>query len=277
VKLKPMKRMTRKPAPRPARRRDPVARLAWACLALSVAIAFYWLIWGFARPLPKPLAPDPAALAVRPLAPSAPAPGLIAAIVARPLFLPGRQGEEQAFPGMLPMPVGTGSLDDARLIGIASEPFGGVAIVSHDGRQTRVRQGEELDGWTLDRVQDNVAYFVRGDEMRDLQLAYRPDQTSPGGGAVGAGAPRPPSYPPMPPGARLPGGGMPGGGMPGASMPGATPGGAAPPLYPYMPPGMNPPNGGMPSYPPGTMPSQSEEAARNAYQEALRQGALPRP
>ncbi|MDR0702878.1 MAG: hypothetical protein LBF61_10875 [Azoarcus sp.] len=262
-----LKLMLLEPKPRAARRVDLVARLAWICLALSVAIAFYWLIWGFARPLPKPLAPDPAALVVPPVAPSAPAPGLIAAIAARPLFLPGRQGQEQAFPGMSPASAGADSLDDAHLIGIASEPSGGVAIVSHGGRQARVRQGEELDGWTLDRVQGNVAYFVRGGEMRDLQLAYRPGQPPPGGGALGAVPPRSPSYLPMPPGARLPGG----------VMPSAAPGGAAQAPYPYMPPGMNLPNGGIPPYPPGGMPPRNEEAARNAYQGTLRQGTPPPP
>jgi hypothetical protein len=121
-----------------------------------------------------------------------------------------------------------------------------------------VRQGEELDGWTLDRIQDNVAYFTRGGEMRDLQLAYRPGQTPPGGGALGTGAPRPRPYPHMPSGA----------------MP---PDGPPQPLYPYMPPNMNAPHDGMSPYPPGGAPSPSEEAARNAYREALRQGTLPPP
>ncbi|MDR1063754.1 MAG: hypothetical protein LBL48_07460 [Azoarcus sp.] len=254
-----------KPKPKsPVRRPDPVARLAWICLALSVAIAFYWLIWGFARPLPEPVAPDPAMLAVRPVAPPAPAPEAVAAITARPLFLPGRQAQGHAFPGAMSAPVETDTLGGVRLIGVASELDGGIAIISHGGRQSRVRQGEEFDGWTLDRIQDNVAYFVRGGEMRDLPLMRGAGQTPPGG-ALGGGAPRPPPYPNIPPGARPPGGGMPDGApqMPYPYMPpnarapaGGMPDGASPPPYPYLPPGAESIDGMPPSSP--TLPPPGE-------------------
>jgi hypothetical protein len=220
-----------------ASRLDPAARLSWICLALSVAITFYWLIWGFARPLPEPVVPNPAMLAVRPAVPSAPTPEAVAAITARPLFVPGRQ-QDYAFNDMQSAPVDTG-LSDARLTGIASEADGGIAIVSHGGKQTRVRQGEDLDGWTLERIQDNVARFMRGNEMYDLPLTRQPGQTPPGGG----GAPQAPPYPYMPSGMNAP---------PGANVP-----------------------GGMQPFPPNGMPNPGMEPGQDAYPDASQQGMPP--
>jgi hypothetical protein len=230
-----------KPKPPP----DPIARLAWICFALGVAIVFYWTIWGFPRALPKPLAPDPSAFAVHPVAP--PAPSIVAAITERPLFLPGRQAQNSAPYGAALAPNEADFLNEARLVGIASEPDGGIAIVSLGGKQRRVRQGEEIDGWTLDRIQSNAAYFTKGGELHGLRLVYRPGQAPP---TQAFGAPRP--Y--IPPGPKNSGGG--------------------PPQYPHMPLGMEAP-ADMQAFP-QTAPPQSAEAAQNAYRETLiRQGAAP--
>ncbi|MDR0635279.1 MAG: hypothetical protein LBF91_09925, partial [Azoarcus sp.] len=148
----------------PDRPLDPVARLGRICLALGASIVLYWLIWGRSRALPGPVAPDPEMFAAHAIARPEPAPAIVAAITARPLFLPERQAQDPAASGEAAAFVDAGPLSDARLVGIASESGGGIAIVSRGGTQFRVRQGEAVDGWTLESIRDNIAHFTRGDE-----------------------------------------------------------------------------------------------------------------
>jgi hypothetical protein len=253
-----------KPGLLPIRFLNPVAFLGGVCFGLGVLIVVYWLICGQARAWPKPLIPDPAVLATHVIVRPEPAPAVVEAIVERPLFLPGRQAQAQSFSGTEDASVEAGSLSDARLVGIASEPEGGVAIISSGGSQFRVRQGEDVDGWTLKRIRNNVAHFVRGDETHDLQLMYRHDQQSAAGAPPGGNhPPQAPSF--MPPGAPQ---------APSFIQPGVPPGGNYPPQAPsFIQPGAPAP-GGNPPQPNAGLP----QGAEAAYREALmRQGIQPPP
>jgi len=98
--------------------------------------------------------------------------------------------------------------------------------VSRGGTQVRVRQGERLDDWTLESLQDNLARFVRGGETHELPLIRNVNQSS--GLGAAAFVPPDPSQPGMMPPGMPPG--MPQGMPP--DMPTPSPDGGIPPAMP---------------------------------------------
>jgi hypothetical protein len=195
----------------PARPFNPITLLTRTCFALGGLIAFYWLIhiiWP--RALPAPVVPDPTALVAHVVTTPAPNPTIVAAITERPLFLPERRGQPGEDPaGGSAMPPGGGdALADARLVGIAGDADGGIAIISRGGAPTRVRQGEQFEGWMLETLEDRSARFTNeGGEVRELHLTYKEQpqgwaEAPPGGMPPIAGnvpAPPPGGFP-APPG-----------------------------------------------------------------------------
>jgi hypothetical protein len=202
-----LKRSVRAAAPAPALF-NPITLLTRVCFALGGLIVVYWLIhtiWPLR--LPRPVLPDPATLAAHVTVTPSPNPTIVAAITERPLFQPDRQplpGDEPA--GNSGMPVNTDSFNDARLVGIAGDADGGIAIISHGEASSRVRQGEQFEGWTLEALEDRSARFVSASGVRELHLMYEPGQppaAAPGFSGMPAGN-MPPSFSGEAPGAQPP-------------------------------------------------------------------------
>lgn len=141
-------------------------------LGLLGALAAFW--WRLAPPWqpPPPLLPDPATLAPPVLAHAPLDAAVVQAIAERPLFAAGRRadaGDAAADAG------GTDAARDIRLLGLLGSGERSVAIVSSGGRTRRVRQGEQLDGWTLQGNDGRSARFTRGESpSRELQMVHAP-------------------------------------------------------------------------------------------------------
>ncbi|MDR0717156.1 MAG: hypothetical protein LBF50_07055 [Azoarcus sp.] len=180
---------------RPSSRRlsDPVSRLTRLCAVLGILIVLYWLLLARARPLPEAVVPDPSALTAQTVTRPPPNPTIIAVFTARPLFLPDRRPLPPDNAPTEEIPVVVDPFGGARLVGVIAEPEGGVAIILRDGKQHRVRQGEQFDGWTLVMLEDRLARFTgaRGD-ARELQLTYKHDPAgkAPPAAAKAPGTPR---------------------------------------------------------------------------------------
>jgi hypothetical protein len=178
-------------------RSSPITLLAWTCILLSALIVAYWAV-NFIHPrsLPDPIVPDPASLVARAVTTPQPNPTAIEAITERPLFLPERRSPPDEGAGNIAaVPLGD-AFTDVRLVGIAGDVDGGIAIIARGGTSSRVRQGELFEGWTLETLEDRFARFVSGGEVRELHLVYEQQAAA----AQGWAAAPPPGVPPIPPG-----------------------------------------------------------------------------
>lgn len=165
--------MQRKKRSASRRLSDPVLRLTQLCAVLVILIVLYWLILARPRLLPEAIAPAPSSLVAETVARPTPDSTVVAAFTARPLFMRERR----------PLPVDNTPTEEplvvdpfggARLVGVIAEPEGGVAIISRDGKQYRIRQGEKFDGWTLVTLEDRLARFTgAGGDARELQLTHK--------------------------------------------------------------------------------------------------------
>ncbi|MDR2261786.1 MAG: hypothetical protein LBE06_12875 [Azoarcus sp.] len=186
----------RQKRPAPRRLSDPVSRLTRLCAVLGILIVLYWLLLARARPLPEAIVPDPSALAAQTVTRPPLNPTVVAVFTARPLFLPDRRPLPPDNAPAEEIPAIVDPFGGARLVGVIAEPEGGVAIILRDGKQRRVRQGEQFDGWTLVMLEDRLARFTgAGGDARELQLTYKHDPagTVPPAAAKAPGTPRRPA------------------------------------------------------------------------------------
>jgi len=108
------------------------------------------------------------------LMPSMPEPSAFAEIAKRPLFhADRRQAQESpdaASAGAVPPPYS--------LLGILLSADGPVAYLRSeiDGEQVRLRQGDRLNGWTLEKITaDSISFVARG--LRVRLVLGEPDKT----------------------------------------------------------------------------------------------------
>lgn len=165
-------------------------RLELLLLSLLVVmlLQLLWLAWrSLLPPALAPVLPAPGALQIAaPLAGAEPPAAQRLELQARPLFWESRRPVDN--PGIAeieapaPQPAApTGQparrLSDLVLRGVfASADGGGVAIVGYREERRRLRVGEELDGWQLERLRPDAALFVSAGvkdlrRLRELPLA----------------------------------------------------------------------------------------------------------
>ncbi|MDR2690188.1 MAG: hypothetical protein LBB76_10590 [Azoarcus sp.] len=155
-------------------------RLMSFALVLTALIVLYWLLLAQPRPLPVPIVPDAAALTPRAIARPALEANITEAIVSRPLFLVARRPIPSS-PDPTPEETAnqvTDAFNDARLVGVARAADGArVAIVVRAAGTVRLKEGDLLDGWKLEALEERRARFSHGNEpARELQLLYTHQQ-----------------------------------------------------------------------------------------------------
>ena len=129
--------------------------------------------------------------------PGLPALGALTATRERPLFVPGRRGVVAPRPiAALPVPVATAPEERPPppltlvLSGVVNGPGVAMAILREaDGNTvTRMRTGDERDGWTLEQIDRISVTFRRGEEEAVLTLKP-PGQAGADGGRLRTGEP----------------------------------------------------------------------------------------
>ena len=152
-------------------------------IALAAALAGT-IAWELAAPHGAPPETLPVAVAAALPVPATPLrddAGRQAAILARPLFRPGRRPASPAEAAP------RAAEDLPRLTALLSGPFGRRAIFAGaNGRSTVVTVGSTLGGWTVQSIGAATVSVAGRDGERTLRLAY------------GAGAPEPPRPPAEP-------------------------------------------------------------------------------
>lgn len=91
-----------------------------------------------------------------------------ASILERPVFAPDRRPPPPPAPPPPPDP-----LADIQLFGIFSGTNPGV-LARVEGKMRRVTLNQTLGAWTLTHIDGRTATFAKGDEKRELKLAYAP-------------------------------------------------------------------------------------------------------
>jgi hypothetical protein len=105
-----------------------------------------------------------------------------AAIVQRPLFLPGRKPEPEIAPPRIvaEVPVQPLALPplSATLVGVLMSPDGSSVILRlDDGKTATLREGGIIQGWTLKQIAPDRVSFLLG--STNLDLAFPTHQASP--------------------------------------------------------------------------------------------------
>ncbi len=155
---------------------SPRLLLAGLNLALLAALAAFWLYAAPPWQPPAAMAPDQATLAVQPVSRPALEPAAAQAIQERPLFIAGRHGSTAESNG----DGKSGAFGEARLLGLLGSGKQTVAIVGSGNTTLRLKQGDKLDGWSLQGTEGRRAHFSRGaDETRELQLEHAPQPPAP--------------------------------------------------------------------------------------------------
>ena len=154
----------------------PIRALLLLVCALSVGTASLWvdtngqwrhLVWIAPAAIAPGLQP-PASLT--PAAASNPPP-LYTSVLDRPVFAPDRRPPPPPAPPAPPPP--PDPLADIKLYGVFSGDVAGV-IARVEGKMRRVKINDTLGEWTLKQVDDRTVTFTKGDEKRELKLAYAP-------------------------------------------------------------------------------------------------------
>lgn len=145
-----------------------------------------------------------------------PAQGKYHEIDARPLFVATRRPEPPIPEEPAAEPPPSGPEKKFLLLGVAISPVGTIVLLRPEGpnaKTVRVKPGEMLDGWALDKVFPNRVVIRQGQTTRELKLARqnRPTRPKPGRpvvksgqGAVVPGAVAPDGMPVMPQPGELP-------------------------------------------------------------------------
>ena len=139
---------------------------------LLVMIGVFWL-WGTSSwESPAAIVPDAAALtpfAVKRIGPDG---AMLSAIVDRPLFVADRRSataETEVAETIAPADI----FNNISLVGIIGKGAESVVIVRVNGQTRRIRQGDQLEGWTLQETDGRTAWFGHGaDQKRELVMRY---------------------------------------------------------------------------------------------------------
>lgn len=94
-----------------------------------------------------------------------------ASIQARPLFAPDRRPPPPPPPPVPPPP--PDPLADIQLYGVFSGESAGI-VARVEGKMRRIKVNEALGEWTLKNIDGRTVTFAKGDEKRQLKLAYAP-------------------------------------------------------------------------------------------------------
>ncbi len=142
--------------------------VAWLVLlaALAVGLASLWFT-PQGEPRRQPWQPPPALVPELPALPQAVPPSAdVSIIAARPLFAADRRPPPP--PAAPPQP---DPLANIQLLGLLTGDYAGV-IAQVDGRSRQLRLNDTLGSWTLAAVEGRRATFKRGEEERQLELAF---------------------------------------------------------------------------------------------------------
>ena len=146
--------------------------LYWVAGGLLVALILAWILPELKWQVPSPIRPDIPQISDRPagdndaVMPSGDA-------VARPPFWASRR------PVAEEAPVAEGEeendIDGAIIVGLLRRDGNPVVIIRQvDGKSRRIVAGQELSGWKLTTIQDDIAVFQRADgETRSLRIVRR--------------------------------------------------------------------------------------------------------
>lgn len=163
-------------------------------VGLVVAIVAVWALGSSRWQAPEPVAPDRALFALPDATVTAADAYSRDTLLDRPVFLASRRPfppEPVAAAGGAPKAAAApDALDSARLTGLLDDGAGAVAILNVDGKSRRLRQGDMLDGWTLQSVERQSAVFAdRDGRTRRLSLPTVGGLLD--GGGAGAADPAP--------------------------------------------------------------------------------------
>lgn len=152
-------------------------------LAILIAALLAALAWVWIEPLgpwqpPRPVIPEVSRVPGD--AGGAPPPALAHALT-RPVFWVSRRAEAE------PAEAPSGFADNARLLGLIGQGGNAVAIVSFDGKTSRLVPGKSVGGWRFDGLDAGHAVFSRpGSENQRLAIPKKLAQElplKPGGAA----------------------------------------------------------------------------------------------
>lgn len=184
-------RAVRRPRARPGaagRLAGPLAAVL-AVLAAGVALVQAGLGAGALGPAPAwtppaPLRPD---LGLEPVPRATPAAPSALQILERPLFAANRRPPAPPA-AVAEAPPPPEPIDSARVLGLAGGARG-VVVLAVDGTVRRLRLGEDLGGWTLDRIEGREAHFRRDAATRSLALVPQPLGAAPAAAATATPGP----------------------------------------------------------------------------------------
>ena len=92
--------------------------------------------------------------------------GRYVATLDRPLFLPTRRPP----PPLAASAVAIDPFPDVRLLAVWGNAERGGALTAIDGQLRRTKVGESIAGWTLKSLSSKSAEFVRGDDVRSVEI-----------------------------------------------------------------------------------------------------------
>lgn len=146
-----------------------VALLSAGLASLWVDTQGHWLNLVWRAPAAKnPDVQPPAGLKLMVASPTA---GSYASIQERPLFAPDRRPPPPPAPPAPPPP--PDPLADIQIYGVFSGANSGI-LARVEGKMRRVKVDERLGEWVLKAIDGRNVTFAKGDEKRQLKLAYAP-------------------------------------------------------------------------------------------------------
>lgn len=180
----------------------------WLVVGGLAALALFWQVRNPPQPPIVRAAPPPELPAAPPLEPFRLAPpGYYTPITARPLFIADRRPEpppppEDAAPPEKPP---AGPEQKFMLFGVMIAPGTQAALLrleEPNAKTARVKVGEMIGEWRLDKVSAGGVVLRKGEEVRELPLSHPRKSGKLRGGRMGARPPdaAPPANPPRPPG-----------------------------------------------------------------------------
>lgn len=209
----------------------------WLTVAGLALMALAWQIKYPPRAVPTDSAGQkiPVLPVVEPIKPyRLPAQGKYHEIDARPLFVATRRPEPPVPEEPAAEPPPAGPEKKFLLLGVAISPVGTTALLRPEGpnaKTVRVKPGETLEGWALDKVFPDRVVIRQGQTTRELNLTRQSRPPRSKGGRPGARSGQGSAVPGVVPGGVVPGGVAPAG-MPTTPQPGELPQAIAPPPQP---------------------------------------------
>ena len=150
-----------------------------AALALGLVASWSLLDTAWTPPLGSP--PDAATLAAQPLVLERVDLAGLQETLERPLFSSSRRPQPQgggAAPGVEVVP---NALDGVALVGIAGAADDTWILLRKGGRVTRLRMGQDFNGWQFEQVETHTITLRSGEERRRLELKRAPQPAAPPG------------------------------------------------------------------------------------------------